>query len=402
MNWLQIMEEVAERPHIRHMCDFVRAGYEDIVEEIVGVCEVPAPSHQEGERAAYVANRMGTLADMEIMVDEHNNAIGRYPGEDRCARLAICAHIDTVFPVSVDVTVRRENDKLAAPGVGDNSASVGGMLRLIAAWKDAEYVPPFDVIFVGTAGEEGLGDLKGIREFLNGYAERSDVDLEAVLSLDGRIGGVVNQGIGSRRLRVTFSADGGHSWGDFGSSSAVHILGSAIHGISQLEVPDDPRTTYNVGTVEGGTSVNSIAETATMLVDMRSVGEAELEDLERQVMQIISDSAERAGGEYHVEVVGDRPVGYIPDDHPLVSIAQAAGRQMGAHLETKASSTDANIPLSRGIASVTVGIYRGQDGHRESESMVPSSLQQGIPMACMMTEAIVQWIQADGDVPCDG
>ncbi len=399
MKWRQTIQEIAQRPHIQQIIDFVQEGYEDAVSEITDVCEIPAPSHCEGERAEHVARRMAELGAMEALVDEHNNAIGRYPGEDSCARLAVCAHIDTVFPASVDVTVRRKDDRLCAPGVGDNSASVGGMLQLIAAWKDSGYVPPFDVVFVGTAGEEGLGDLKGVREFLDGYAKRPDVDLGAVLSLDGRIGGVVNQGIGSRRLRVTFSAEGGHSWGDFGSPSAVHILGSAVHRISLIDVPEDPRTTYNVGTVEGGTSVNTIAETAAMLIDMRSVGKSELERLEKEVMNIIRDSAEDGGGDFQVEVVGDRPVGSIPEDHPLVEIARAAGQQMGTSMQPRASSTDSNIPLSRGIPAITVGIYRGEDGHRESESMVPSSLRQGIPMACLILEAAAEWILAGGCEP---
>jgi len=396
MNWSDVVSETADRSEIKKMSDFVNRTHDETVQEIINVCEIPAPSFHERQRADYVASRMKNFGCDEVSIDEHNNVIGRLKGMNSTAKLAVCAHIDTVFDSDVDVSVQKEEDTLRAPGVGDNSASVAGMLRMVAALEHAAYIPSCDLLFVGTACEEGLGDLNGIRGFLDGYCQsRDDVDLEGVLSLDGRMGGIVNVGIGSRRFEVTFTAEGGHSWGSFGSPSAVHIMGSSIHEINQIDVPTNPRTTYNVGVVQGGTSVNTIAENASMLVDMRSVGKMELERLEQKVRKIIETKARQGGGESEIEVVGDRPVGDISEEHPVVRIAHASGEQVGLSLSTKAASTDANIPLSRGIPSVTVGIYKGAGGHRKSEYMIPSSLKKGILMAILMTDGMLKWACGD-------
>jgi acetylornithine deacetylase/succinyl-diaminopimelate desuccinylase-like protein len=392
--WAQRIQKLKANPQTQKMLQYLQQAHPIVVEDIINICEIPAPSFEERERAEHVAKRMKELGIAQVTIDDHNNAIGRYPGRDSTARLAVVAHIDTVFPREVDVTVSRSTDCLMAPGIGDNSTSVGSMLHLAAAWKHASFTPPFDVLFVGNACEEGLGDLQGVKGLLDDYAQRADVDLQALISIDGRIGEVTNAGIGVRRLKVEVTAEGGHSWADFGSSSATHALGAAIEGIAQLEVPSDPRTVYNVGVVEGGTSVNTIAEWASMLIDMRSVAVKPLQELEERVRGLIDSRCSEFGADYTIEVVGDRPVGRIEESHPLVQVAKAVGSLFDLSMPTRAASTDANVPLSRGIPAITVGVYRGEGTHRESECMRPSSLKQGLPLGLLILLGAVDWLGA--------
>ncbi len=388
----QCIRDLANHRQTSQMIEHLHNTLEDAVETIIKICEVPAPSFHEGQRAQLVKKMMSNLADVQAHVDEHNNVIGRYEGKCSEAKIAVSAHIDTVFPPDTEISVKKENDTLTAPGIGDNSTSVGGMLHLMAAWNEFGYTPPFDVIFLANSCEEGLGDLEGIKAFLDNYAQRNDVDLQAMCILDGRMGGVINAAVGSRRLEVSLEAAGGHSWKDFGCTSAIHTMGSIIDHISQIEVPKSPRTTFNVGVVEGGTSVNTIAETASMLIDMRSVEPDSLKRLEGRVRKIISRQVQETGCEGDITVVGDRPVGSIQDDHPLVNLAQEAGRYLGLPMNTHTASTDANVPLSRGIPAITVGIYRGQGAHRKGETMHPSSLKRGLPLALLVVLSAVNWV----------
>ena len=386
------LTELAERPDVVSMREHMEKNLDSVIDDIVNICEIPAPSYREGDRARYVADRFRELGLTEVSVDSYKNAVGRYPGEDGTIRMAITAHIDTVFPMDTDVTVERSEDRLSAPGVGDNSTSTAVMLAIISAWKAAEYRPPFDVIFSGNSCEEGLGDLKGMKGLLDGLGARQDADLAAVVALDGKMGGITSAGIGSRRLKVDFTARGGHSWGDFPSPSAIHALGACISDIARLEVPRKPRTSFNVGTVEGGTSVNTIAEKASMLIDMRSEALEPLHDVEEKVRNIIARRCREFEAEPRIEVVGDRPVGSIPDDHPLVEVARRAGEMFDLDMPTRASSTDANVPLSRGIPAITLGVYSGEGAHRESEFMTPSSLEIGLPLAVLVTVGAVDWV----------
>ncbi|MFO7942212.1 MAG: M20/M25/M40 family metallo-hydrolase [Bacillota bacterium] len=390
--WSPRIADLAERSDVKRMREHVREKLGWVVEEIVNICEIPSPSYEEKKRAEYVAEKFRELGLDEVTVDSHNNAVGRYRGEDGTIRMAVTAHIDTVFPIDTDVTVERGEDRLAAPGIGDNSTSVAVMLGVISAWKATDYRPPFDVIFSGNACEEGLGDLRGMKGLLDSIEKRQDAELAGVVALDGKIGAITNAGIGSRRLKVDVSARGGHSWGDFPSPSAIHAIGACIEGIARLDVPEKPRTSFNVGTVEGGTSVNTIAEQASMLIDMRSEALEPLGEVEEKVRKIIDERCEEFEADYEIEVVGDRPVGSVPDDHPLVEIAREAGGRFDMDMPTRASSTDANVPLSRGIPAITLGVYQGEGAHRKSEWMTPSSLEEGLPLAVLVTVGAVDWI----------
>ncbi|HAI21366.1 MAG TPA: peptidase M20, partial [Clostridiales bacterium UBA8153] len=288
----------------------------------------------------------------------------------------LAAHLDTVFEGLTQIQVRRTGDKLYAPGVRDNSAAVAALIVLARILVATGVRTRRPLVLAGTVGEEGLGDLRGMRALMDTWGDR----LQYVIGVDGALGGIVNYGIGSRRLEVTTRARGGHSWGDFGAPSAVHAMGKMIAAIGDIAVPLDPKTTFNVGKIQGGTSVNSIAAHCVMQVDMRSVDADHLRRLEEEVRSRLASAAAAEPVELEVVVVGDRPSGSIAPDHELVRLVTAVQGRLGIPSRLSASSTDANIPLSRGIPAVTIGVTTGADNHAPTEHadippMVTGALQ---------------------------
>jgi len=300
---------------------------EEFAAETTAICEVPAPPFKEHERAQFVADLMRRYGLSEVHVDEGPNPVGVYPAASGAKGNAVllAAHIDTVFPEGTDCTVRREGNTLIAPGVSDNSANVAAMLAVARLLREFRFELPREVIFVGTAGEEGLGDLRGMKVAMRNFKERAG----RVLPVDGGYGTICHRAVGSRRLKVTTQTVGGHSWGDFGRPSAIHALGRMIAGIAVLTVPKTPKTTFNVGVINGGTSVNTIAPKAWMQVDMRSESADELAKLEEKVRGAIHAGAEGEGVEYTIEVVGDRAAGQTPAGADLIKMLTAVFEQMG-------------------------------------------------------------------------
>jgi tripeptide aminopeptidase len=358
---------------------------EELVDLITRVVEVPAPSNDEADRGRLIASIMREYGFPEVQTDAAGNVLGFFPGEDASKVIVSMAHMDTVFPRETDLTVKRNGNILAAPGVSDNTASVCQMLmvgRILA-----RNVPlPHPVILIANVGEEGLGDLKGARYFCDHVEEydfegfKIDPASLVFLNIDGGLDHIVNQGIGSRRLRVTYRGEGGHSWGAFGKSSAIHGIGTAIAKIAQIKVPEKPKTTYNIGVVEGGHSVNSIAQSAWMLIDMRSVSAEHLKALENEVRDILTQAADETGTTYDVEVVGDRPTGTLSPDSPLIRTLTELGKEYGIDYRLTASSTDSNIPLAKGWPSVTMGFKRSENGHRTTEFLYIDSLVPGVKL----------------------
>lgn len=349
------------------------ATLEEMVQENIRVCEIPAPSFHEQDRAKYIAKRLQDEGVAEVVVDDVFNVYGRIPGQGG-QTVMLAAHSDTVFPLGTDVTVRREADRLMAPGVRDNSTGVAALITLARIMRELKLTPPGDVILVATACEEGLGDLKGMKRAMEVYKDRVDY----VIAVDGNLGGLIYQGIASRRLKVAVSTSGGHSWGDFGRPSAIHALGRIIAEISRIEVPTKPRTSYNVGVISGGTSINTIAAAAEMLLDMRSVDPIELAKLEEKVRRIITAEARGAGVAAEITVVGDRPGGALSPDHVLVQTVRDIQRALGLAPVEEASSTDANIPLSQGIPAVCIGITEGKGAHRLDEYLFTTAMIKGM------------------------
>jgi len=383
-----ITEKLMTKPLVSDGMEYFENCLEEYVDLITRITEIPAPSHDEWERGKFVKKTMEEFKIPVVKVDEVGNVLGFLPGKDPSRVIVSMAHMDTVFPKDVDVTVKRENNILAAPGVSDNSASVACMLLLGKIF--AKHIPlPHPVVLIGNVGEEGLGNLKGARYFCE-HVEEYDFDGFRLkpenlvfFNIDGGMARIVRRGVGSRRLKVKFTGEGGHSWGAFGNSSAVHGLGTAVAKIAKIKVPEDPKTTYNVGVMSGGHSVNSIAQTAEMLLDMRSVDNEALADLESKVKKALKEAAQETSTQYTVEVVGDRPTGSLSEKSRYVQGLLALGKEQGYDLKLSAGSTDSNIPLAKGWPSVTTGFKRSENGHKTTEFLYIDSLVPGIKFALL-------------------
>jgi tripeptide aminopeptidase len=352
----------------------IEARHEDLVQSIIRLCEIAAPTFAEGPRARAVADELRALGLEDVRLDEVNNVIGVLPGPEPGPTFLLDAHTDTVFPAETDVRVRREGGKLIAPGVGDDTANLACGLFLLRLIRDCGLPVPGTLIFSGTAGEEGLGDLCGIKAVMQALAGRVDY----VLALDGQLGRICNQGVGSHRHKITVKAQGGHSWADFGAPSAIHALGAAIARLSKLDVPTNPRTTFNVGLISGGTSVNTIAESASLLLDMRSVSSEELAALEHRVLTILPEVAAEYNVHIEHQLVGDRPAGSQADTAWMVEAIREVHQALGLQTQVNAASTNANVPLSQGIPAVVIGAYTGKGTHRLEEWIDERSVLQGM------------------------
>jgi acetylornithine deacetylase/succinyl-diaminopimelate desuccinylase-like protein len=356
-----------------------------VVEEAIRICEIPAPTFEEAERAAYVKARFQALGLQDVTIDAAGNVRGRRPGTGTGPGVAVGAHLDTVFPKGTDVRVKREGSRLLAPGIGDNSVAVASLLAMVEALDAGGVRTAGDLYLTCNTGEEGLGDLKGMKAFVADVRDR----VTALVALEGlKVNRIIHVAVGSRRYKVTFTARGGHSWGHFPSPSAIHIMGRAIADISRLEVPSDPKTTYNVGVVRGGTTVNTIASEAEMLVDMRSVDIAALADLERRLLAIVERTAADGNGQVRLDLVGDRPAGSIPPDHPVVATAKAAHRALGLQTFTEASSTDVNAALGVGLPGVCISITEGANEHRLDEYIETGPIPTGLKNVLLTVVAL--------------
>ena len=331
-----------------------------------------APTFDEFKRAEFVAGKLRAMGYQDVEVDGVPNVYLRIPGQRPGPALLVSAHLDTVFPAETDLRCKREGSKIWGPGIGDNSMGVAGLLSLAQALVKAP--PPLcDIWLLANASEEGLGDLQGMRAAIDRLSDR----LGACIVIEGskhRFWPIVHRALGARRYRISARADGGHSWGNFGRSSAIHALVQLAAEIADWKVPSQPRSSFNIGVIEGGTSVNTIAETASLLLDLRSIDAETLEGLDRRLHKLIELHALKAelAGDLKIEVdrVGNRPAGEIPINHPLVEAARAALADAGvppSEARERISSTDANIPLSRNIPSVTIHLTEGGNAHRLDE-----------------------------------
>jgi acetylornithine deacetylase/succinyl-diaminopimelate desuccinylase-like protein len=346
----------------------------EIVQEQIAVSEIAAPTGEENERAEWVARRFEALRLIDVRIDSAGNVMGRRPGKSDGPPVVVCAHLDTVFPRQTRVSVTRLGNRLAGPGIGDNGRGVAAMLAIATAVDGETLATERPVDFIGTTGEEGTGDLRGAKHLF--ASERREVT--AAIILDGAGDErIVHRALASRRYRLTFHGPGGHSWTAFGVPNAVHAAAVATARLARLSLPISPRTTVSVGRIGGGISVNSIPDRAWLEVDVRSASPAMVARLDRDVRDAAAagaaeENARRAAGAaplaFAVEVIGERPGGETPVDHPLVLAAMEATRLVGRNPELAIASTDANIPISLGIPAVAIGAGgRGGDAHTPGE-----------------------------------
>lgn len=366
------------------------------IEDQVRLCEIPAPPFKETARGKAYADAFRSLGLKNVRVDKEGNVLGERPGAAPRPHLVFTAHLDTVFPEETDVTVKREGTVLRGPGIGDDCRGLAVVLAVVRALNKANVQTPGTITFVGTVGEEGLGDLRGVkalfRDTLKGQVDR-------FVSIDGTGLGITHIGVGSLRYRVVFKGPGGHSYGAFGLANPIHALGRAMAKIGDFQVPREPKTTFNVGRIGGGTSVNSIAFESWMEVDMRSADAAALKSVDanfhKAVDSALVEENERwsNNGRLTVEknLVGDRPAGRTAANSPIVEAAVSVTKALGFPVSLDEGSTDSNIPMSLGIPAVTIdGGGRGQGAHALGESFDSTNSWQGTQRATLLAIALAQ------------
>ena len=379
--------QLADEPRVARALDWFERNTDWVTEQHVRITEVPAPSFEEAARAQLVRKMLETYG-LKVRIDEVGNVVGERPGTDKGVVL-IAAHLDTVFPPGTDVRVKREGKRLLAPGISDNSAGLAGLVAVARAMHETKLRTNLTIVFAANVGEEGEGNLRGIRKLVETYRSR----LRYVIAIDGAATDhVVNRALASRRVEITVTGPGGHSWSDFGTANPIHGLSRGIAQFVKIRIPDDPRTSFNVGQIEGGTSVNSIPDRASIKVDLRSESESELDRLEKALRDAMEqgvdeeDSAARnrrngnAGRlEVKFRVLGVRPGGELAAESVLLQAVRDADRLLGNRSRLERSSTDANIPLSLGIPAISIGSGgRGGGAHTQAEWFEPEKRELGL------------------------
>jgi acetylornithine deacetylase/succinyl-diaminopimelate desuccinylase-like protein len=336
--------------------------------------QIPAPTFAEGPRAEFVRGQFQKEGLSDVSVDERGNVYARLPGNGDRAPLVMSAHLDTVFPADTDLRITRTPNRVAAPGIGDNSLGVASLPALVWSLREGRISLPGDLWLVADVCEEGLGDLRGMRAVV----ERFGRDVTAYIIIEGMAyGHIYHRALAVERYLVRFETPGGHSWNDAGVPSAVHELASLVAALAGIPLAAKPRTVLNVGRFTGGTSVNTIAAEASIEVDLRSEDPAALVDLAAR-LQRMAALYRRDGVTVDVERIGQRPGGEIPADHPLVRLAAESLRLQGVQPSLIIGSTDANIPLSQGIPSIGLGLTTGGGGHTLDEYIETGLIQQGL------------------------
>ena len=390
---------------------------ERVIDLAIQIQQIPAPTFSESERAEFVRGLFESEG-LEVSVDQVGNVYGRWPMDDgqkskvegrrrrsewrsriegsKVKPLIVSAHLDTVFPVETDLRVTRRDELIHGPGLGDNSLGVAALLGLL--WGLRERVPPLplgdreapqrggwgegDIWFVANVGEEGLGDLRGMKAVMDRFGS----NVQAYLVLEGlALGHIYHRALGVKRYRVTAKTPGGHSWSDYGKPSAIHELSKLVVELTSMKLPETPRTTMNVGKISGGTSVNVIASEAWLELDLRSEGQEQLADLISGVEKKIQE-ASRSDVTFEAEVIGARPAGEINPDHPLIQLALECVREQGIEPVLTTGSTDANIPLSLGYPALVLGITTGGGAHTTNEFINPAPIEKGIQQLVRFVE----------------
>ena len=358
------IEQLMNHPAVRSALDHIVETDDQTMEDLMTLTQIPAPPFMEDERAAAFLQMMIDLGVDSSWTDEVGNVIGLRRGSGTGEVLAIAGHLDTVFPPETDVTIRISGDTLFAPGIADDTRGLATVLAVLRAMNESNIRTEADILFIGNVGEEGIGDLRGVKHLFRDGGPRID----HFISVDGTsANGVTHMGLGSHRYRVTFKGPGGHSWGAFGLANPAHAMGRAIRyfqdGAGPYTANAPFRTSYNVGRIGGGTSVNSVPFESWMEIDMRSEGDETLDAVDAILQGAIQralaeENALRTRGEpltVDVDMIGDRPSGEVAIDHPFVEQTAAVTRALGLFPGFGRSSTDSNIPISLGIPAVTIG-----------------------------------------------
>ena len=389
----QTVARVAELRSVHAAFAWFRAHARELEDLQLEVTAIPAPPWGEAARSQWLKARFEELGLSEVHHDELGNVFGIRPGTDSNAPVfALSAHLDTVFPAETSITVAREGGKLSGPGISDNGSGITALLAIGGALRDSGIANAAPILFIGNVGEEGEGNLRGMRHIFQ--QPRWLESIGALVVLDGAgTDTIISEGLGSRRFEITVRGPGGHSWSDFGIANPIVALARIIERFSQTTVPNVPKTTFNIGIVQGGTSVNSIPESATMRVDTRSASVEQLDRLERALREAVKDgtSARKKQDALTAEVgvIGDRPAADLPSDAHLLKVIRAVDAQLNNSSRIQRASTDANIPLSLGREAIAIGAGgSGGGAHTVNEWYDPAGRDLGLKRILLLTLAM--------------
>lgn len=357
-----------------------------IIDLAIKIQRIPAPTFYERQRAEYIHTCFRQEGLQDVSIDSLGNVYACLGGQSNRPPVVVSAHLDTVFPSQFDLHSIRERETISGPGIGDNALGLAGLFGLVWAIKDGGIVLPGDLWLVANVGEEGLGDLGGMRAVVDRFGSHP----LAYLVLEGMsLGQIYHRGLGVRRYRIWVATPGGHSWVNQGCPSAIHELAKLVTGITSLALPKQPRTTINVGVINGGISVNTIAPEATLELDLRSEDEGVLRDLSNKILDMV-EGANSADIQVSAALIGQRPRGEIPPDHPLVKLAVDCLQAQGFQPRLNIGSTDANIPLSRGYPAICIGLTSGRGAHTAAEQIDISPLNKGLSQMVELARGIFQ------------
>jgi tripeptide aminopeptidase len=347
---------------------------ETVLDLACTIQQIPGPTFEETERANFILSQFCMLDLTDITCDSAGNVYARLPGAGRARPLVVSAHLDTVFPVSTNLVNQRCPDRIIGPSIGDNSLGLAGLLALPRMLAEQRAGLPGDLWLVANVAEEGLGNLKGMQAVVDRFGSRP----VAYLVMEGMgLGNILHRGLGVERYKIAINTPGGHSWADFGQPSAIHELCTLVNRLAALPLPQHPCTTLNVGMIQGGTSVNTIASSAWLELDLRSEDSQVLSHLIAQVHQLVR-GANRPNVQASSELIGKRAAGSLSTTHPLVKLAQEVISELGMEPHLDIASTDANLPLSRKYPAICVGLTLGSNAHSMDEFILTEPLQKGL------------------------
>jgi tripeptide aminopeptidase len=388
------IEKLADDPACVRALSWIDANSPWLTDQQIHLTEIPAPEFKEALRAEYL-KKIFEAAGLKVQLDKIGNVIAERPGSDPNSIILLAAHLDTVFPAGTNVHVKRHGNRLTAPGIADNGAGLAALAGLARALSESRIQTTKTIVLAGDVGEEGEGNLRGISALVESYGSR----LSAVIAVDGAsTEHITTQGIASHRFEIAITGPGGHSWSDFGAPNPITALSRGIVKFSAVPVPDDPRSSYNFGMIEGGTSVNSIPSRAAVKVDLRSEDEAEVNKMERALRDAMQSGAREEMATAHdenetlrviVRSLGSRPAGKLPENAALLETLRNVDRFLGNRSRIERSSTDANIPLSLNIPAVSLGGGgKGGGSHTIAEWYDASGRELGLKRLFLATVAL--------------
>lgn len=383
------VERIAQDERVQAALSAFRSEVTQTISDAVAIQQIPAPTFDERERACYIERQFLELGLSPVEQDAIHNVFGCFAGGST-PPVVVSAHSDTVFPAGTDLSVRYENggegggQLIYGPGIVDNALGVAGLISVARAMRRFELRPAAELWFVANVAEEGLGNLKGMHAVVDRFGEATAY----IVVEGGSYGQIFNKAVGARRFRIDVTCAGGHSWGDFGEPSAVHVLSRIVAAMGTLPVSAEPKSSYNVGVIEGGTAVNAIAASASCLVDLRSTDPFALAQLVEGVEQLVASANKRENVKAVMTEIGNRPPGEIASERQPVGWAVDALRGVGcSQVSLIAGSTDANLPLSLGLPAVCVGLANSGNTHRLDEYLDPIHLPDGLGQLLLLTLA---------------